>query len=50
MIHNWTGKLQVTLLSTYISRKKLCSQTYYDVFLENEDKMPEEGYVKEFFC
>ena len=25
---NWTSKLQVTLLSTYISRKKLCSQTF----------------------
>ena len=27
MNRNWTGKLQVTLLSTYISRKKLFSQT-----------------------
>ena len=24
----WTGKLQVTLLCAYISRKKLCSQTF----------------------
>ena len=24
----WTGKLQVTLHSVYISRKKLCSQTF----------------------
>ena len=24
----WTGKVQVTLLSVYISRKKLCSQTF----------------------
>ena len=28
MNRNWTGKLHVTLLSTYISRKKLCSQTF----------------------
>ena len=28
MICNWTGKLQATLLFTYISRKKLCSQTF----------------------
>ena len=25
---NWTGKLQVTLFSTYIFGKKLCSQTF----------------------
>ena len=24
----WTGKLQVTLLSAYIYRKKFCSQTF----------------------
>ena len=28
MNRNWTGKLPVTLLSTYISWKKLCSQTF----------------------
>ena len=27
MNRNWTGKLQVTIFSTYIFRKKLCSQT-----------------------
>ena len=28
MNRNWTGKLQVILLSAYISRKNLCSQTF----------------------
>ena len=28
MNRDWTGKLQVTLISTYISRKKFCSQTF----------------------
>ena len=30
MNRNSTGKLQVTLLSTYISRKKLCLHTFKD--------------------
>ena len=28
MNRNWTGKLQVTILSAYISWKKLCSHTF----------------------
>ena len=43
MNRNWTGKLQVTLLSTYISRKKLCSQTFKasseEVILMYSEKM-----------
>ena len=43
MNRNWTGKLQVTLLSTCISRKKLCSQTFRasseEVILMYSEKM-----------
>ena len=54
MNRNWTGKLQVTLLSTYISRKKWYSQGLFgrsnsDVFWENKGKMHEEGCAKVFF-
>ena len=52
---NWTGKLQVTLLSAHISRKKLCSETSQslfgrsncDVFWENEGNMHVGGCVIE---
>ena len=54
---NWTGKLQVTLLSAHISRKKLCSETSQslfgrsncDVFWENEGNMHVGGCVIEVF-
>ena len=40
---NWTGKLQVTLFSTYIFGKKLCSQTFKasseEVILMYSEKM-----------
>ena len=43
MNRNWTGKLQVTLLSTFMSRKKLCSQTFKanseEVILMYSEKM-----------
>ena len=47
---NWTGKLQVTLLSAYISRKKLCSLTLKapseEVILTYSAKMKAK-YIKE---
>ena len=57
MNRNWTGKLQVTLLFAYISWKKILfahfqspfGRSNRDAFLENEGKIPEGGYVKEFF-
>ena len=39
MNRNWTGKLQVTLLSAYISWKKLCSNTF---------KTPPEGVIRTY--
>ena len=50
MSRNWTGKLQVTLLSAYISWKKLCSHTFKafleEVILMHSDKMKAK-YMKE---
>ena len=47
---NWTGKLQVTLLSAYISRKKLCSQTFKasleELIVMHSEKMKAK-YMKE---
>ena len=54
MNRNWTGKLQVTILFAYIFWKKLCLCTFKAsseevIVWENEDKIYEGGYVKEFF-
>ena len=55
MNRNSTGKLQVTLLSPYISRKKLCLHTFkdgrsnHDAFWETKGKIHEGGCMKEFF-
>ena len=50
MHRNWTGKLQVTLLSAHISRKKLCSQTFKasseEVIVMYSEKMKAK-YMKE---
>ena len=46
MNRHWTGKLQVTRLSAYISRKKLCSQTFKasleEVIVMHSEKMKEK--------
>ena len=55
---NWTGKLQVTVLSTYISRKKFCSQTFKasseEGILMYSEKMKakymKKDVWKSFFC
>ena len=47
---NWTGKLQVTLLSAYISWKKLCLHTFKtsleEVIVVYSEKMKAK-YMKE---
>ena len=51
MNRNWTGTLQVTLLSTYISRKKLCAQTFKasseEVILMYSEKMKSKSMKKD---
>ena len=46
MNRHWTGKLQVTRLAAYISRKKLCSQTFKasleEVIVMHSEKMKEK--------
>ena len=49
MNRDWTGKLQVIILSTEIN----CTRTHFggsnwDAFLENEDKIHERECLKEF--
>ena len=50
MNRNWAGKLQVILLFGYITRKKLCSQTFKasseEVIVMRSEKMKEK-YMKE---
>ena len=50
MNRDWTGKLQVILLSA----ERNCTRTLFggsnrDAFWENEGKIHEREYVKEFF-
>ena len=57
MNRNWPDKLEVTLLSAYISRKKilfshfqsLFERSNLDVLLENEGKIHEGGSVEELY-
>ena len=54
---NWTVKLQVILLSAYISRNKLCSQTFKasseETIVMGSEKMKakcmKEDVLKSFF-